>query len=268
MKKLNHLSEIVDFYDCFIIDLWGVMHDGIKLNLDAMKVIENLEKNKKRFVFLSNAPRPNNDVIQFLKKLEMQDKYLKNVLTSGEAAIKSLNENKFGIKFFHLGTKKDESLFANIKANQTDLNKCDFILCTGLFDEYENDLEYYKSLLSDFTSKPFVCTNPDLIVHRGKSREFCAGTIAEIFKKLGGKVTYFGKPHREIYDIFLKENEKSLVIGDNLRTDIKGANNLNLDSILILNGVHKNEIKKEEELSNLLKKYNVSTKFYQENLKW
>ena len=268
MKKLNHISEIVDLYDCFIIDLWGVMHNGIKLHKDAMQVVENLQKYKKRFIFLSNAPRPKNDVIRFLKNLNMDEKYLKNVLTSGEAAIKFLKKEKFGKKFYHLGPDRDQSLFVFNKKKQTTIENCDFILCTGLFDEYEDDLNFYKSLLSRYISKTFICTNPDLIVHRGKNKEFCAGTIAEIFKNLGGKVTYFGKPYEEIYKIFLKKNEKSLVIGDNLRTDIKGANNLGLDSILILNGVHQNELGVENELSNLLIKYNVKTKFYQQNLKW
>ena len=44
-----------------------------------------------------------------------------------------------------------------------------------------------------------ICTNPDLIVDRGNVREFCAGTLAKIFEKLGGEVKYFGKPHPEIY---------------------------------------------------------------------
>ena len=36
-----------------------------------------------------------------------------------------------------------------------------------------------------------------------------------------------------------KQNEKVLAIGDNLRTDIKGANNLNKDCLFISNGVHR-----------------------------
>ena len=67
MKKLNHLSEIYKSYDCFIIDLWGVMHDGIKLYNDAVNAVDNLTKENKRIVFLSNAPRPNINVINFFR---------------------------------------------------------------------------------------------------------------------------------------------------------------------------------------------------------
>ncbi len=267
LKKLDHLSEIYNQYDAFIIDLWGVMHNGIRLNPSAMSVVKELEEKGKRIVFLSNAPRPTKQVVEFLKKLKMEEKFLKNVLTSGEAAVNSLKENKFGRKFFHLGPKRDDSLFFDIKKNKTTIEECDFILCTGLFDE-EEDLKYYKDILKNFTKKKLVCTNPDLIVHRGNTEEYCAGKIAEIFENLGGEVIYFGKPHKEVYLSCLNMNQKTLVIGDNLKTDIKGANNMKLESLFITGGIYKSKIKNEEDIKELLKKYNVSTDYFQNELTW
>ena len=268
IKKLDHLSKIFREYDAFIIDLWGVMHNGISLNSSAMNAVRELDSNGKRIIFLSNAPRPTKKVIEFLKKMKMDERYLKNVLTSGEAALNSLKKNEFGKKFYHLGPQRDDSLFVDIKKNKTSIENCDFILCTGLFDEEEENLKFYENLLKNFTKKILVCTNPDLIVHKGGEEEYCAGKIAEIFEKLGGKVTYFGKPHKEVYLSCLKENEKTLVIGDNLKTDIKGANNMKLDSIFITNGVHKSKIKNEEFLEKTLEEYNVSSKYFQEELTW
>ena len=268
MKKLNNLSEVCGLYDAFIVDLWGVMHNGINLNSGAIEAIENLNKYKKRITFLSNAPRPNESVIKFLRKLKMDEKYFKYVLTSGEAAAKSLREGKFGIKFFHLGPERDMPMFTGLEKNKSSIEKSDFILCTGLFDEHEDDLNYYKELLKDYTSKKIVCTNPDLIVHRGSKEELCAGSVAEVFKSLGGKVVYFGKPYKEVYDLCLKKNERTLVIGDNLNTDIKGANNLNLDSLFITGGVHRSEFKNDGELENLLNRYKVKVKYFQKNLNW
>jgi len=268
IKKLDHLSKIFREYDAFIIDLWGVMHNGISLNSSAMNAVRELDSNGKRIIFLSNAPRPTKKVIEFLKKMKMDERYLKNVLTSGEAALNSLKKNEFGKKFYHLGPQRDDSLFVDIKKNKTSIENCDFILCTGLFDEEEENLKFYENLLKNFTKKILVCTNPDLIVHKGGEEEYCAGKIAEIFEKLGGKVTYFGKPHKEVYLSCLKENEKTLVIGDNLKTDIKGANNMKLDSIFITNGVHKSKIKNEEFLKKTLEEYNVSSKYFQEELTW
>ena len=268
MRNLNHLSEIFNSYDTYVIDLWGVMHNGISLNPKAIEVIENLNKNSKNIVFLSNAPRPSLKVIEFLKKMKMNEKFLSKVVTSGEAAMQALNQYKFGKKFYHLGPARDNSLFKKVEENKTSLEKCDFILCTGFFDEEENDLNFYKSLLEGYTKKKLVCTNPDLVVHRGNIEELCAGSIAKLFESMGGEVIYYGKPHKEIYEMCYKKGEKVLAIGDNLRTDIKGANNLNIDSLFIYNGVHKNEFKIDKDLPKLLTKYDVKTDYFQKELKW
>ena len=267
IKKLEHLSEVYSEYDAFLIDLWGVMHNGIKINSSAMNAVDKLEKKGKKITFLSNAPRPAKKVAEFLRKLNMEEKFLKNIMTSGEAAINSLKENKFGETFYHLGPQRDNSLFLNIKINKTTLDRCDFILCTGLFDE-EQDLDYYKKLLKNFTSKKLICTNPDLIVHYGNEQEYCAGKIAEIFENLGGKVIYFGKPHKEVYLSCLSPKQKTLVIGDNLNTDIRGANNMNLDSIFITGGIHKTKNNNEKEIFNMLRKNNVFANFFQNELTW
>ena len=268
LKKLDHLAEIYTSYDTFIIDLWGVMHNGIKLNLKAVAAVDNLMKNKKKVVFLSNAPRPSNEVKKFLNKLKMENKYLKNILTSGEAAMQALQNHKYGNFFFHLGPKRDDSIFFKIKENNTSLEKCNFILCTGLLDDHESDLNFYKELLKNHTEKKLICTNPDLTVHRGDVEEYCAGSIANLFELAGGKVIYFGKPYKEIYKMCFEEGEKTIAIGDNLNTDIRGANNMNIDSIFISNGVHRSEFKDDSELSALLLKYKVKASYYQPQLIW
>ena len=268
MRELNHLSEVIDAYDTFVIDLWGVIHNGIKLNARAIEAIDQLKLKSKKIVFLSNAPRPSAKVIDFLLKMKMNKKHLLNVMTSGEAAMHAINQNKFGKNFFHLGPPRDASIFEKVKDNKTEIEKCDFILCTGLLDEYEENMDYYKNFLTKHTSKKLVCTNPDLIVHRGNKEEYCAGFIAKIFEELGGKVVYYGKPHKEIYKLCFKENEKVLAIGDNLRTDIKGANNLNKDCLFISNGIHRNEFDNNVELINLFNKYKVRVNYYQKELQW
>ena len=63
------------------------------------------------------------------------------------------------------------------------------------------------------------------------------------------------------------KNKKVLSIGDNLNTDIKGANLLNFDSLIISNGIHKNEIEKEG-IDIISKKYEAIVNFIQTELKW
>jgi len=200
----------------------------------------------------------------------MDKAFLKNVFTSGEASIQILKRNVYGKKFYHIGPERDKDLILGFEKNKTSLEKCDFILCTGLFEHEESSLDYYKNLLEKYTKIQMVCTNPDLIVHRGTSREYCAGSLAVIFEKLGGKVIYVGKPYPEIYNSCIKKNEAILAIGDNIRTDIKGANNMKFDSLFITNGVHKDEFLNLpiENYDKILDKYKTKTNYYQKSLNW
>ena len=150
------------------------------------------------------------------------------------------------------------------------MEEADFILCTGFLDNQEESLNFYKDLLKNHTELKMICTNPDLTVLRGSKQEYCAGTLAVIFQEMGGKVIYFGKPYPEIYQFCIKNDEKVLVIGDNIRTDIKGANNMNFDSLFITNGIHKNEFLNlsPQRYDKILEKYGVKTNYYQERLTW
>ena len=271
-KNLNYLGlkSIAENYDLFFVDLWGVVHNGISPFKDALTVLNELEKINKEYVLLTNAPRPNFSVKKFLEKMGISKNISNKVYTSGQASLDYLLNNFKDKKFFHFGPQRDFDLFTSFKKNKTnDIIKCEYILCTGLFDEYSQDLNYYKKILKSEINKKMICTNPDLIVDKGEKREYCAGSVAKIFEELGGVVEYFGKPHYNIYIQSTKkiDKKKVLCIGDNLSTDIRGANMQNFSSLLICNGIHKNELLKRNQID-LFKEYNVNVDYIQKSLRW
>ena len=262
------LRSKINNYELYFIDIWGVIHNGLQIFDDSIEVLENLRKNNKEFVLLTNAPRPNSTVIDFLKKMGLKEFY-ENVYTSGEASLKYLIENFINSKFYHIGPPRDFDLFKRFEQNKVkNINKADYFICTGLFENHETKLGYYKDLLEKFTNKKFICTNPDLIVDRGNVREFCAGSVAKIFEEIGGKVIYFGKPYPPVYNLSASIRDKNvLCIGDNLNTDIKGANIQNFDNLLITSGVHKDELSNNN-IDQLEKKYRVRVNYTQTKLRW
>ena len=263
------LSSIAENYSLFYIDLWGVVHNGVNLYQSAIDTLKEISKKKKDYVLLTNAPRPNSTVKNFLKKMGMDKEISDNVFTSGEAALNYLNKNYFDEKFYHVGPPKDFDLFKSFeKMKLNNIENSEYIICTGLFDEHDNDLNYYKKLFEKSLKKKMICTNPDLIVDRGDTRELCAGSVAMVFEKMGGEVIYFGKPYPEVYNQSINnKNKKILSIGDNLNTDIKGANLLNYDSLIISNGIHKNEIE-EKGIDEISKSYETICNYIQSELKW
>ena len=270
-KNLDNsgLKSVADQYDLFFIDLWGVVHNGIELYQESIDVLEKLSERKKELVLLTNAPRPNYNVVDFLKRMGLEQKFCSKVYTSGEAALNYLTSNFKNKTFFHLGPPRDFALFNNYKKKKKQkISEAEYLLCTGLFDEHDKELSYYKMFLKKEVGKIMICTNPDLIVDKGDKRELCAGSVAMAFEKLGGEVVYFGKPYPEVYKQSINnKNKKILCIGDNLNTDIKGANLLNYDSLLVSNGIHKNEIEKEG-LEQVSKNYEAICNYTQSELKW
>ena len=105
-KTIRGLSEIYHKYDTFYVDLWGVVHNGIHLNSGAIDVLHNLYKLNKKFILMSNAPRPAENVKNFLLKMKMDKIFIKNVFTSGEAALISLKK-KFMVKIFIIWDQKE-----------------------------------------------------------------------------------------------------------------------------------------------------------------
>ena len=263
------LSSIVDDYQLFYVDLWGVIHNGVSLHQEAIKALNELTKKKKDYILLTNAPRPNHAVKSFLEKLGMDKEIRDHVFTSGEAALNYLKKKLSDKTFYHIGPPRDFDLFKDFEKNKSQsMENCDYILCTGLFDDQDQDLKYYQNLFKKSLKKKMICTNPDLIVDRGSKRELCAGSVAMVFEKMGGEVVYFGKPYPEVYNQSINnKNKKILSIGDNLNTDIKGANLLNFDSLLISNGIHKNEIE-EKGIEKTSKSYEAICNYIQSELKW
>ena len=249
-EELKKFKNISNMYDVYFIDLWGVIHNGINLFKNAINVLDELKKQQKKVVLISNAPRTSNTVKQFLRKLNFNLDLIDLLVTSGDVTKNYIHKNQKKI-FYHLGPIKDKDLFEGIKNISSDINKTQEIICTGLVNEIGVNIANYENLFKSWIlkEKTLVCANPDEVVSRGNDIEFCAGALAKYYKKLGGTVLYFGKPYEEIYKyaklniekkigLFVKK-KRILAVGDNLKTDIYGAQNFNIDSLLILNGIYK-----------------------------
>ena len=120
-KNLDNsgLRSIVENYDIFYIDLWGVIHNGITLHKNAIEALEEITKAGKQYVLLTNAPRLNKIVKSFLEKMGMNKNIREKVYSSGEAALSYLKKNLLDNKFYHLGPTRDFDLFLEFKKNKT-----------------------------------------------------------------------------------------------------------------------------------------------------
>ena len=127
------LKSIAENYDLFYIDLWGVMHNGIKLHEDAIFTLKKLLEINKNFVLLTNAPRPIQPVKEFLEKMGMEERYRDKVFTSGEAALNYLKKFYSLKRFYHIGPSRDFDLFKDFRNNKSkNIDESQYLLCTPL----------------------------------------------------------------------------------------------------------------------------------------
>ncbi len=286
-KLLNGLEEIAQDYDGFIIDIFGVIHDGLELLPHTIETLTYLKANNKTVCFLSNSPRRADDAGRQCLEMGLPEDLLPAIMTSGEASHHALEEfiTQYGSNCWFISNGKPElaTLTEGINANFLEGPEgADFILNSipGTEETEKGkllaDLGYAAEL-----DLPMICANPDLVVHIGDKLHECAGTFAKIYEDIGGHVTYFGKPYEPVYIEAQKklgeiEKEKTCAIGDSFHTDIQGANNFGIDSIFNLAGIHREELGLDpatktvnsEIIQKLLEKQTHKPTYIMDGFKW
>jgi HAD superfamily hydrolase (TIGR01459 family) len=289
MNFIKGIKDIIDDYDYYIFDVWGVIHDGVEAYPQAKETIEYLRNNGKKICFLSNAPRRASKVAGVIKNYGIDKNLYDFILTSGETFYLDFQENQkrkyknYGKNYLYIGPKKDLDLLDGLKYNMVDsAGEADFAIVTG-FDDEDSEIEEKMPQAVDAISHglELICVNPDLVVVRQDGTEMiCAGALGKKYQELGGEVTYYGKPHNKTYKKLSQlfdsgcKKERMLAIGDALETDIKGANNFGIDSLLLTGGILSNKLNVKfneqadpKNLEIICKKEKIFSKYVCSNLK-
>jgi HAD superfamily hydrolase (TIGR01459 family) len=256
ISLIDGLSALADGYDAFIIDLWGVIHDGVTLYPGVVEALQGLAATGKPYAMLTNAPRRAAVLEDAVQAMGMPAGLCANIMSSGEAthiALRDMGSDPFfagvGPRCLHIGPDRDLNLFDGLALERVKtVDAADLIVNTGPWEDDETVADYEDILQAGAAANlPMVCANPDLEVIRGGKRVICAGALALRYEELGGRVRWYGKPHRPIYEscfrqIGVADPKRALAIGDSLRTDIAGAAACGMDSVLVLGGLHGDEL--------------------------
>jgi HAD superfamily hydrolase (TIGR01459 family) len=252
MRRLDGFRAVADGYDGFILDLWGVIHDGVAPIPGAPDCLAALRAAGKRVVLLSNAPRRADSIRRQLARMGIPGTMYDGVMTSGEATHLMLRDRPdpwyaaLGRRVFLLGPERDRGVVAGLDLDVLDgPDGADLILNTGPDDHAPpSDPGHYDPVLERGAALglPMICANPDLEVIRGGVRVVCAGTLALRYLGMGGDVRSLGKPdpaiYRPVLEMLATPHARVLAVGDALRTDIAGAAAVGLDACWVLGGLH------------------------------
>ena len=254
VQVIGGLRELAPHYDGFILDLWGVIHDGVAPMPGAVDCLRSLMESDKRIILLSNAPRRADDVIRRITSIGVPTGLYHHVMSSGEEAWQHLRRRDdpfyaaLGWRCLHIGSERDIEIRHGLDLEFVDTaEEAEFVLNTGPAG-WDDRLEDYEPILQLALDRnlPMICANPDIVVMHGNRLALCAGALAKWYEEAGGRVRWHGKPFRSVYDtcvelLGIDDCSRILAVGDSVRTDIAGAAGAGIDSLLIADGIHAEE---------------------------
>ena len=258
---IKSLSEVSKQYDALFVDLWGCVHNGVTAFPDAVAALQAYRQQGGIVVLVTNSPKPRAGVAEQLGQFGVPADAYDTISTSGDSARAAMFTGAVGSKVYFMGEwERDAGFFEPlhvihepIEITRVPLKEAEGIVCCGPLDPMADpEVNRADFLYAKQMGMKLLCANPDIVVDRGETREWCAGALARLYTEMGGESLYFGKPYPPIYDLArrrLAELDKDvpdsriLAIGDGILTDIAGATGEGIDSLFITGGLAASETK-------------------------
>jgi HAD superfamily hydrolase (TIGR01459 family) len=262
MQHIEHFGPLAAGYEGFIIDLWGVIHDGVTPYEGAVECLARLHELGKKVVLLSNAPRRAHVAREAMRDMGIPDHLTAGILTSGEVVHRMLRDRTdpwfagLGDRAFHIGQTRDLNVIETLPITLAAAPRAaSFVLNTGAHEAASlTDPSAYDAVLRQCRDAglPMICANPDLEVIREGRRWICAGALAQNYEAIGGEVRWIGKPDPAVYAPVIAmlgvPAPGILAIGDALRTDMAGAAAVGIAGCWVLGGIHAEELGADPDL--------------------
>ena len=261
---ITSFSDISSRYEAAFVDLWGCVHDGVRALPEAVSALRAYRAQGGVVVLVTNSPRARSGVEKQLDTFGVPRDAWDAIATSGDSARAAMYRGVVGRKVWFIGEARDTRFFDPIRIvenpveiEQVPLDQAEGIVCTGPFDPLADpEVMRPQFLFAKTKGMKFLCANPDIVVDRGETREWCAGALARLYTQMGGESLYFGKPHPPIYDLARRRlaqvkpgiaDQSIIAIGDGIHTDIQGAMGEDIDSLFITGGLAAVETKTSQQ---------------------
>jgi HAD superfamily hydrolase (TIGR01459 family) len=248
VHALPGLRAVASRYDAFLVDLWGVVHDGERPFAGVVGALRELSAAGRRVIFLTNTSRTGPLVAETLAGMGIGPELYEAVISSGDVtrdALVSRDPPLFELlpdppRVAHVGDASYVPwLFELGLPFVDDLADADLVVATGSVRD-QAALASARAHLAPAAARgvPLVCTNPDRVIPGAAGSTMGPGAVAAVYEELGARVFLYGKPHPPIYAAARRQlgalaSARVVAIGDLLDTDIRGARNAGIASVLV-----------------------------------
>ncbi|AMS44426.1 TIGR01459 family HAD-type hydrolase [Aminobacter aminovorans] len=255
--QLAGIRDLAERFDVFILDQFGVLHDGVAPYSGAVETLVRLQELGKRTLLLSNSGKRSAPNEARLARLGFVPGSWDHFLSSGEVAWRSLRKqlgSEAGLRCLLIARDGDRSAVENLPLTLVEPGEEADIVLLSASEGDRFDLDHYRRLLQPAAARGArcLCTNPDKIMLTSVGPRFGAGRIAELYAELGGAVTWIGKPFPEIYAAALDmlgnpDPVRVVCVGDSIEHDISGGQGVGLRTALVMTGVLETSSQAERE---------------------
>lgn len=241
-------------YDGFILDQWGVLHDGTRPYPGAAECLRRLREAGRRIVVLSNSGRREHENLRLMEGMGFGPALVDRIVSGGEDARRALQtralpfHRALGRRCYAFTRAGDRSLLEGVGLELVDcIDEADFLAVLGT-DAPRRLVKDYEPQLQAGIARglPMVCANPDVVRLLPEGTTEAQGALARRYEALGGKVFYHGKPYPAIYESCFETlgcaKDRIIAIGDSVEHDILGAARVGIHSALIPGGVHASQL--------------------------
>ena len=254
LELARGMSSLADRYDGFILDQWGVLHDGTRPYAGAAECLQRLHDAGKRILVLSNSGKREVENLRVMASMGFDVALLERCVCAGEEARRAIEtradpfHSALGRRCFAFTRAGDRAVLEGIGLEFVDrVEDADFLAVLGI-DSPQRSLADYESELGAGVARglPMVCANPDIARLTPEGLVDAQGVLAVRYEALGGNVFYHGKPYPAIYRSCLSalgyRPEQVLMVGDSVDHDVLGATRAGIASALIPGAVHGPEL--------------------------
>ena len=248
MRAFRDVRSLAGAFDGFILDQWGVLHDGTRPYPGAVVCLRELHDAGKRIVLLSNTSKREAETLALVAELGFDTRCVERAICAGEEARAALKQAPLGMRCYAFTRAGDRSLLDNIGLDFVErVEDADFLAVIGSDAPARLVADYEAELRAGLArGLPMICANPDTARFTPQGLTEGQGVLAQRYKALGGKVHFYGKPDARIYAACLAAlacpRDRVIAIGDSVHHDVLGATRAGIAAALIPGGVHAQEL--------------------------
>jgi HAD superfamily hydrolase (TIGR01459 family) len=254
VELVRGMSALAARYDGFILDQWGVLHDGTYPYPGAAECLQRLHAAGKRIVVLSNSGKREADNLRVMERMGFDVDLLDRFVSAGEDARMAIEartapfHRALGRRCYAFTRGGDRALLEGIGLEFVEgVADADFLAVVGNDSPRRSLADYEADLVAGIRRRlPMICANPDTARLTPDGIIEAQGVLALRYEALGGKVFFHGKPYPAIYGSCLAAlgcpKEKVIAVGDSVDHDVLGASRVGIDCALIPGGVHGAEL--------------------------